>query len=122
MILVVEGDLDLRETILDILEGAGFDVILAADGQEALDAVPARRRISLILLDPHLPSMDGLEFRRRQLQNPNLSGAPLVLLSSEPETRSEAETLGSVCALKEPFKEEDLLRIAARYCGDHSDS
>lgn len=117
-ILVVEDDLDLRETMLQVLEGAGYDVVLAANGKEALDALLTRRKISLILLDLSMQEVDGLEFRRRQLANPNLSKVPLVLLSGSSEDQSDEEALDFVGSLKKPFGEDDLLRLVSRYCGN----
>ena len=116
-ILVVEDDNDLRATLLEVLEGAGFDVIMAANGQEALRALASERTTSLILLDLKMPVMDGLEFRRRQLENPRLASVPVVLVSGDSRGQSEAGRLGFACSVKKPFGVTDLLATVRRYCG-----
>lgn len=117
-ILVVEDDNDLRATLLEVLEGAGLDVIMAANGQEALRALASERATSLILLDLKMPVMDGLEFRRRQLENPRLASVPVVLVSGDSRGQSEADRFGFACSVKKPFGVTELLAIVRRYCGE----
>jgi CheY-like chemotaxis protein len=117
-ILVVEDDTDLRETLHDVLESAGFDVRTASDGREALEIVRDLREPALILLDLKMPVMDGLEFRRRLLETPGVSEVPVVLLSGDSKSQRQARSLGSCGSLSKPFREQDLLRVVARYCAD----
>ena len=117
MILALEGDADLRQAILDILESAGLDVLMAGNGREVLEALRDLRAPSLVLLDLKMPGMDGLEFRRNLLETLELSSVPLVLLGRGPSGEKQARTRG-FGFLKKPFGEEDLLRIVARYCAD----
>ncbi len=118
-ILVVEDDRDLRETIVDVLAGAGYEVSLAGNGEEALDALRTKRRTSLILLDLRMPVMDGFEFRRRQLANPGFASVPVVLLSSDSRGDRQADEFGFACSIKKPFGIRDLLALVRRYCGEH---
>jgi len=105
--------------ILDVLENAGFDVVMAANGQEALQALVSERRTSLILFDLKMPVMDGLEFRRRQLQNPLLASVPVALVSGDSRGQAEANRLGFAGSFKKPFGVPELLALARRYCGEH---
>ena len=81
-ILVVEDDQFLRDLYDDLLREEGYDVELAADGQEGLDKI-LKGGYNLILLDIMLPKMDGLEILRqvrdKTLQDPN---GPTVLLTN----------------------------------------
>jgi CheY-like chemotaxis protein len=63
-IMVVEDERTLSDAYQIILRTAGYDVIAAHDGQEALDAA-AKTEPTLILLDLRMPHMDGLEFLRQ---------------------------------------------------------
>ena len=118
-VLVVEDDSDLRDAILDVLESAGFDAVMAGNGQEAFEALRDRREPALILLDLEMPVMDGFELRRRLLESPGLSAIPVVLLSGDSKDQKQAGNLGFARSLKKPFGEEDLLRIVSQYCGDN---
>ena len=116
LILVVEDDPDLRETLLEVLEDEGFEVSIAANGREALDILETRRGAALVLLDLVMPDMDGLEFLRRQLQSPALPSVPVVILTGDSKGQNEARTMGFAHALAKPFREEDLLRLVFDYC------
>ncbi|HKA35558.1 MAG TPA: response regulator [Thermoanaerobaculia bacterium] len=110
LILVVEDDNDLRETLLDVLDRAGFEVVIAANGEEALATLESGRPTALVLLDLHMPVMDGLEFRRRQLESIGLSDVPVLVITGDRQGQSEARRLGFERFLSKPFGEEDLLK------------
>ena len=110
VILVVEDDSDLRETLDQVLRAAGFEVRAAANGRQALQALSSREA-SLVLLDLRMPEMDGLEFRRRQLEDPGIASIPVLVISGDSRAREEASLLGFRRFLNKPFREEDLLSL-----------
>ncbi len=116
LILVVEDDPDLRETLLEVLEDEGFEVLMAADGGEALAALEERRGAALVVLDLGMLGMDGLEFLRRQLASPVLSSVPVVVLSGDSKGQNKARTMGFGQILAKPFREEDLLQVVSASC------
>src|SRR2546427_10726049 len=71
-ILLVEDDPDLRDAVRLVLEDAGYDVVCAGEGREALTRV-RESPFSLVLLDLMLPVMDGFEFRVQQMQDPAIA-------------------------------------------------
>ena len=77
-ILVVEDQADNRRILRDLLGNAGYALIEAESGEEALTAVEARRP-DLILMDIQLPVMDGYEATRRLKSNPTLKDVPIML-------------------------------------------
>jgi CheY-like chemotaxis protein len=110
-VLVVEDDEALRVALRDVLEEAGYSVTCVRDGFEAL-GVMRREPICFVLLDMHLPTMDGHEFRRRQLDEPVLAEVPIAVLTSD----SRASLGDDVPVLWKPFDLDDLLRVVRACC------
>ena len=117
-ILVLEDDRDLRDTILGVLKSAGFHALTAGNGREAFRILTGLQEPALVLLDLKMPAVDGFEFRRRIRETPGLSETPVVLLSGDWKSQRHAGTHDSRGPLTKPFREEDLLRVVARYCAD----
>jgi len=83
LILVVDDDLDLRETLADTLKDRGFDVITAANGLEALKIVRSMASPpSVILLDLMMPVMDGYGFLEERRKDPRLASIPLAIVTA----------------------------------------
>ncbi len=81
-ILVVEDDQFLRELYSELLKDEGYDLNLAADGEEGLNSLSAGG-FDLVLLDIMLPKMDGLEILRRLRAAPaKAKNGPIVLLTN----------------------------------------
>lgn len=105
-VLVVEDDVDLRETLADLLAGEGFQVSCASNGREALDALE-RQRVDVIVLDLMMPVMSGSEFRAAQLARPHLAGIPVILASAAASAQLEGVDASAV--LRKPFTPTALL-------------
>jgi CheY-like chemotaxis protein len=82
-VLIVDDDLDIRETLADVLEDRGFATITAPNGLEALQLL---RRIaappSVILLDLMMPVMDGYGFLEERKKDPTLSSIPVAIITA----------------------------------------
>jgi CheY-like chemotaxis protein len=73
-IMIVEDDVDIADLVATTLEDDGYAVLVATNGQEALDKLRAAgTRPSLILLDLMMPVMDGWQFRKAQTADPALA-------------------------------------------------
>ena len=81
-ILVVDDHEEIREALAEILEEDGHAVLLAIDGQSALDVVAATPP-DVILLDIAMPGMDGLETLRRLKDMPECSGLPVIMVTAQ---------------------------------------
>ena len=115
-VLVVEDDLEIRESLMEILEDHGYEPLGAENGLEALDKLrTSEPRPCLILLDLMLPKMDGRAFRQEQLRTPQFANIPVVVVSA---FRDVAETALELKAefLRKPFKPAELVQVAQRYC------
>ena len=109
-ILVVEDQADNRQILRDLLGNAGFDLIEAENGEEALAAV-AKQRPDLILMDIQLPMMDGYEATRRIRLNPELKSIPIIAVTSYALTGDEAKALAAGCNayITKPYSPRALL-------------
>ena len=96
-ILVVEDQEDNRRILRDMLGNAGYELIEAESGEEALTAVEAQRP-DLILMDIQLPVMDGYEATRRIRSNPDMKAVPIIAMTSYALAGDEAKASG--CGLQ----------------------
>ena len=84
LVLLVEDDTDIRDTLSGALETHGVRVVAAANGRDAFAAVRTDgRRPDLILLDLQMPVMDGAEFLEQQPSEPLVEGVPVVILTAQ---------------------------------------
>jgi CheY-like chemotaxis protein len=116
-VLLVEDDDDVRAAYAAYLEGAGYVVVEAGDGREALQRLRAAPdAFCLILLDLFMPTMDGWTFRKRQLRDPAMAAIPVVVISADPDVVPTAAALGAVGSMRKPLDLRLLLETVARHC------
>ena len=116
-LLVIDDEVEIRETVTDLLEQSGYNVVGLANGQQALAYLRhAKSPPCLILLDLMMPVMSGEAFRKAQLCNPGLAAIPVILVSADPEVAAKARKLQVANFLKKPFEVEDLIATVGRYC------
>jgi DNA-binding response OmpR family regulator len=109
-ILVADDDPLLRTLIEHKLSAAGHDVLVAADGNEALD-IAARERPDVVVLDAMMPLRDGIDVLRTLKHDPELNLTPVVMLTAR---RREddivgALRLGAADYVTKPFMPEELV-------------
>lgn len=112
-VLVVDDDPGIRDTIRFMLEDAGYDVLTATTGLEALDRV-IERRPALILLDLQMPLMTGQETLARLRQMPYQ--IPVVFMTAGLRAQAEATRHGADGHLAKPFEFDELLHVVRRFC------
>jgi CheY-like chemotaxis protein len=81
LILVADDDADVRELVVFRLEHAGYEVITAANGEEAV-ALALERRPDLCVIDVMMPKLDGLEVTERVRAAPELAETKVLLLTA----------------------------------------
>lgn len=114
-ILVVEDDKHISKLIKYNLDKAGYDSVVAGDGEKALDIL-GKQGADLILLDIMLPKIDGFEVCRLIKQNPKLKDIPIIMLTAKGEEvdRIVGLELGADDYVVKPFSPRELaLRIKA---------
>ena len=112
-LLVVEDDRDVRETLVRILGDAGYQVIGAADGREALLALDNRsgEPPALILLDLRMPRMDGRQLHDELGQHPSFRDIPIIVLSADGRPTSQSQLTRAAAVLAKPVRLEKLLNL-----------
>ena len=115
-ILVVEDDSTLRNAMSDLLGEVGIPATRAENGQVGLELLRAGARPCLVLLDLQMPLVDGLTFRRRQLEDARIAGIPVVVMTGQPDKAKEAETLGVALTMSKPIAPSRVLGVVERYC------
>jgi two-component system, chemotaxis family, chemotaxis protein CheY len=118
-LLVVEDDRDVRETLVRILEDAGYQVIGAADGREALTALEDRPTDlpALILLDLRMPRMNGRQLHDELGQHPRLRDIPIIVLSADGRPTSPSQLTRAAAVLAKPVRLEKLLNLVESVLG-----
>jgi two-component system chemotaxis response regulator CheY len=109
-VLVVDDSLMVRQQVSRALLGAGFDVVEAYDGVDALEKLAARPETSLLVLDVNMPNMGGLELLEK-LRSSAHARVPVVMLTTEgqPRLMQQAKALGAKGWIIKPFKPELLV-------------
>ena len=115
-ILVVEDDSTLRNAMGDLLGEEGIPSTGAENGQVGLDLLRAGARPCLVLLDLQMPFVDGLTFRRRQLEDPRFAGIPVVVMTGQTSEEAEAETLGVSLYMRKPVAPGRVVGVVEQYC------
>ncbi len=115
-VLVVDDDSDIRETMQEVLELEGYAVRTARNGLEAL-AEARLHAPAMILLDLFMPVMDGLEFRRRQLQDPEIAHIPVVVVSAAAGLEQRVAALPIDAVIEKPVAVDRLFELVARFAG-----
>lgn len=115
-ILVVEDDPALRNAMGELLEEEGIAATCAENGQAGLDLLRAGPRPCLVLLDLQMPFVDGLTFRRRQLEDPQLAGIPVVMMTGQPSPQAEVVSLGVALCMKKPIAPSRVVGVVEQYC------
>lgn len=110
-VLVVDDSHTLRHILSLTLEGAGYDVVQAQDGAEALEKLQRHREIRLVICDVEMPNMNGFDFLSHCRRDPELTGLPVVMLSTYTgdEHRQLSKTLGANAYFSKPYDQTEFL-------------
>jgi CheY-like chemotaxis protein len=118
LVLVVDDDSDVRESLELLLARHGYSVVTAADGLEALDRLRALpRQPSLIMLDLMMPHMNGMELQRVLQGDPRLMTIPVVVITGAGARVTDQLSSLTLEMLPKPFDVATLLRTVRRMCG-----
>jgi len=115
-ILIVEDSTDLRECFSECLTDEGYDVTIAAHGQEGLDYLEqSPNKPSLILLDYMMPIMNAREFRKQQLASSKIKDIPTVILSAAKIPHETLKSMAASAILQKPIDIDSLLEEVKKH-------
>lgn len=114
MVLLVDDDDDLRDSIADLLRHRGYRVMTAGDGRAALDLIARSAMPCVVLLDLVMPGMDGWSFLGVIRADPVLASIPIVIASAHAATHGP---IGTNEVLHKPFDLAELFSLVERHCG-----
>ncbi len=109
-ILTVDDSTSMRQMVRATLQSAGYDVVEAADGQEALE-IARGKAVDLVICDVHMPRMDGITLVHELRALPTYRLTPLLLLTTESsqDKKLEGKRAGATGWIVKPFNPEVLL-------------
>jgi chemotaxis family two-component system sensor histidine kinase/response regulator PixL len=111
VVLLVDDSITLRQTLSLTLQKAGYQVLQAKDGYEAIEQLGTHPMIELVICDIEMPRMNGFEFLKYRQQDSTLLDIPVIILTSRSgeKHRVIATELGATAYITKPFLEHQLL-------------
>lgn len=115
-ILVVDDSSSLRALVKMALGRAGYTVIEAADGRQALEQLDKAGKVHLAVSDVNMPGMDGITFLQEVKKHPRHKFTPVIMLTTEDAGAKiqQAKAAGAKAWLLKPFDPPSLLDAVAR--------
>lgn len=114
-VLAVDDSRTMRDMLNRALEKAGFDVKLANDGEDGLDAL-RKGRPDIIITDINMPRLDGFGFIEKVREDDRYIGVPILVLTTESaeDLKAKARAAGATGWIVKPFHEEKLIAAIHR--------
>src|SRR5579872_6334063 len=118
-ILTVDDSKTMRDMVSFTLKNAGFNVIEAGDGADALRILNDQgTRFDLIITDLNMPVMDGFELIESVRANASYKYTPILMLTTESDTQKKerGKALGATGWIVKPFNPDKLVQVVGKVC------
>jgi two-component system chemotaxis response regulator CheY len=114
-ILIVDDSASVRQVVSIALRGAGYEVVTASDGQDALKQLDGKR-IHLIISDVNMPNMDGITLVGEVKKLPSYKFTPIIMLTTESqeEKKRQAQAAGAKAWVTKPFQPAQMLAAVSK--------
>ena len=118
VIMTVDDSASVRQMVSFTLRDAGYEVVEAVDGQDALTKKDSRP-MNMVITDLNMPNLNGIELIRALRSDPAYRFIPIVMLTTESqaETKQEGKAAGATGWIVKPFKPEQLLAVVKKVLG-----
>jgi len=115
MIMIVDDSASLRQVVGIALKGAGYDVIEASDGKDALSKLTGQK-VNLIVSDVNMPNMDGITMVQEVKKLPQYKFTPIMMLTteSEPDKKAAGKAAGAKAWLVKAVQPPTLLDAVSK--------
>jgi two-component system, chemotaxis family, chemotaxis protein CheY len=116
-ILTVDDSATVRQMVTFTLQAAGYDVLAASDGQDALAKLA--QPLAMVITDLNMPRLDGIGLIQGLRTLPATKYVPIVVLTTESETakKQAARAAGATAWIVKPFRPEQLLSVVQKVLG-----
>jgi CheY-like chemotaxis protein len=112
MVLIIDDDNDIRETLAEIVQTEGCEVAMASNGREALEFLRTHTAPSLVLLDLTMPVVDGWQVMAEMKSQPQMASIPICVLSAVRRDVPDADVV-----LQKPMDLSRLIEVVHLFCG-----
>ncbi len=115
-ILIVDDSSSLRTVVKLALTRAGYDVLEAGDGREALAVLEKAAKVHLVVSDVNMPQMDGISFVKQLKLHPRHKFVPVIMLTTEGQDakKQEGRAAGAKAWIVKPFNPPQLLDAVSK--------
>jgi len=117
-ILAVDDSASMRQMVTFTLKGAGYEVLEAADGVEALTKARGKK-VDLVITDLNMPNKDGISLIRELRALPDYKFVPILMLTTESgdDKKQAGKAAGATGWIVKPFNPEQLLKTVQKVLG-----
>ena len=114
-VLIVDDSATIRQVVGMTLKGAGYEVMEACDGKDALKKLDGKK-INLIISDVNMPNMDGISFVKAAKQLPAYKFTPVIMLTTEAgdAKKAEGQAAGAKAWVVKPFQPAQMLAAVTK--------
>ncbi len=117
-VLIADDSVSVRTMVAATLRGAGYEVVEAIDGSDALEKATGCPP-TLVITDLNMPKIDGIELIRRLRAEPGFRATPILMLTTESQEarKQEGRKAGATGWIVKPFRPDQLLSVIKRVLG-----
>ncbi len=115
-VLIVDDSATMRQMVNFTLMGAGFTVVEAGDGVDAVNKLTAGTKPNLVITDLNMPNMDGISLIKEIRKMGTLKFTPILMLTTEStdDKKKEGQAAGATGWIVKPFNPEQMLKVIAK--------
>jgi two-component system chemotaxis response regulator CheY len=118
VIMTADDSASVRQMVAFTLRRAGYEVVEAVDGKDAVDKFDGQG-VDMLVTDLNMPNMDGIELIKQVRARPESKYIPIIMLTTESQEsrKQEGKAVGATGWIVKPFKPDQLLGVVKKVLG-----